>query len=179
MSPIGGLVKGLGSTARKKVTASPGGNSNVDSGSPFDTPGDTDDTSIFPAENEIEITAIRSQGPGGQNVNKVSSAVHLRFDIGASSLPGVYKDRLLKLRDRRITRNGVVVIKTQKFRSQDKNRMEAIQRLHELIARATEIVPERKPTRPTVSSQKKRLASKTHRGELKISRKKFSGEPEA
>ena len=104
--------------------------------------------------------------------------MHLRFDIRASSLPGVYKNRLFELRDKRITRSGMVIIKTQKFRSQDKNRAEAIRRLHELIARAIEIPRERKPTRPTAGSQKKRLASKTHRGELKISRKKLSGEPE-
>jgi ribosome-associated protein len=153
-----------------------GENSNADSGVRPDMLHDAD---LFPAESEIEITAIRAQGPGGQNVNKVSSAVHLRFDIRASSLSGVSKDRLLKLGDRRITRGGIVVIKTQKFRSQDKNRAEAIRRLHELIAGAIEIPRERKLTTPTLGSQKKRLASKMHRGELKISRKKFSGEPEA
>jgi len=136
------------------------------------------DSTIFPAENEVEITAIRAQGPGGQNVNKVSSAIHLRFDIGASSLPDVYKDRLLKLRDHRITKDGIVIIKTQKFRSQDKNRAEAVRRLHELIARAGEVPQERKPTRPTASSRKKRLAGKIHRGQLKVSRKRISGEPE-
>jgi ribosome-associated protein len=172
-------IAGVDPAAQKKDTAKPGENSNADSGVRADMLHITNDIGIFPEESEIEITAIRAQGPGGQNVNKVSSAVHLRFDIRASSLPGVYKDRLLKLRDRRITRSGIVVIKTQKFRSQDKNRAEAIRRLHELIARAMEIPRERKPTIPTAGSQEKRLASKTHRGELKISRKKFSGEPEA
>jgi ribosome-associated protein len=163
---------------QKKETAKPGENRNADSSIRPDTLHVTNGQDIFPAESEIEITAIRAQGPGGQNVNKVSSAVHLRFDIRTSSLPSVYKDRLLKLQDQRITRSGIVVIKTQKFRSQDKNRAEAIRRLHELIVRAIEIPRERKPTTPTAGSQKKRLASKTHRGELKISRKKFSGEPE-
>lgn len=167
------------SVTREKGAPSVGENSNTDSGLRHKIFGDdASGANIFPAENEIEITAIRAQGPGGQNVNKVSSAIHLRFDIGASSLPDVYKDRLFKLRDQRITRNGIVIIKTQKFRSQDKNRTEAIRRLHTLIANAIEIPQERKPTRPTAGSQKKRLASKTHRGELKISRKKFSGEPE-
>jgi ribosome-associated protein len=160
-----------------KGPLNPGESSNAGLGTSDNIPGDASDINTFPTESEIEITAIRAQGPGGQNVNKVSSAIHLRFDISASSLPAVYKARLLKLRDRRITGNGVVIIKTQKFRSQDKNRAEAIRRLRELIAGAMEIPPERKPTRPTPGSQKKRLASKTHRGELKISRRKFSGEP--
>jgi ribosome-associated protein len=127
-------------------------------------------------ENEIEIKAIRAQGSGGQNVNKVSSAIHLRFDIGASSLPEIYKERLLKLNDQRITREGVVVIKAQQYRSQEKNREEALRRLYELIGRVTELAPNRKPTQPTRSSQKKRLDSKTQRGQLKIMRKKFLSE---
>ncbi|WP_090457797.1 alternative ribosome rescue aminoacyl-tRNA hydrolase ArfB [Nitrosospira sp. Nsp1] len=127
-------------------------------------------------ENEIEIKAIRAQGSGGQNVNKVSSAIHLRFDIAASSLPDIYKERLLKLNDQRITREGVVVIKAQQYRSQEKNREDALRRLYELIGRAAESPPNRKPTQPTRSSQKKRLDSKTQRGQLKIMRKKFLSE---
>jgi ribosome-associated protein len=124
-------------------------------------------------ENEIEISAIRAQGSGGQNVNKVSSAIHLRFDIGASSLPDIYKERLLKLSDHRITREGVVIIKAQQYRSQEKNRAEALRRLYELIDSITELPQKRKPTKPTRSSQKKRLESKTQRGQLKIMRKKL------
>jgi Protein chain release factor B len=127
-------------------------------------------------ENEIEIKAIRAQGSGGQNVNKVSSAIHLRFHIGGSSLPDIYKERLLKLNDQRITREGVVVIKAQQYRSQEKNREEALRRLYELIGRVTELPPNRKPTQPTRSSQKKRLDSKTQRGQIKIMRKKFLSE---
>lgn len=133
------------------------------------------DTTI--PDSEIEISAIRAQGSGGQNVNKVSSAIHLRFDIGLSSLPDVYKERLLKLRDQRITREGVVVIKAQQYRSQEKNRAEALRRLYELVDSITELPRERKPTKPTRSSQKKRLQSKTQRGQLKIMRKKLLTEP--
>jgi ribosome-associated protein len=125
------------------------------------------------AESEIDIRAIRAQGSGGQNVNKVSSAIHLRFDINASSLPDIYKERLLKLRDHRITREGVIVIKAQQYRSQDKNRAEALRRLHELIDSIVELPRERKPTKPTRQSQRKRLDSKTQRGQLKIMRKKW------
>jgi ribosome-associated protein len=121
---------------------------------------------------EIAISAIRAQGAGGQNVNKVSSAIHLRFDIGASSLPQLYKERLLRLNDQRITKEGVVVIKAQQHRSQEKNREEALARLQELIRSVAVTRKKRKPTRPTRSSQRKRLDSKTRRGTIKSMRAK-------
>ena len=121
---------------------------------------------------EVELQAIRAQGTGGQHVNKVSTAIHLRFDIQASSLPEFYKQRLAQCRDRRISSDGVVVIKAQRFRSQDRNREDALERLCQLIRNAATTQKKRKPTRPTRSSQKKRMDSKTKRGRVKSTRGK-------
>ncbi len=129
---------------------------------------------VFISECEIEISAIRSQGAGGQNVNKVASAIHLRFDIGASSLPDRYKEQLLKLNDQRITQQGVVIIKAQEYRSQDMNRESALRRLQDLIKSAVVIPKKRKPSKPTRSSQRKRLDSKSKRGQIKVSRGKVT-----
>lgn len=120
---------------------------------------------------EIEISAIRSQGAGGQNVNKVASAIHLRFDIQASSLPDRYKERLLKLRDRRITTEGVVVIKAQEHRSQAQNRSDALDRLRNLIVSVTVVVLPRVLRQPSQGQERRRLAEKKRRSEIKALRK--------
>ncbi len=125
-------------------------------------------------EEEVEFIAIRAQGAGGQNVNKVSNAIHLRFDIAASSLPDAIKSRLLTLRDQRVSSDGVVVIKAQQHRSLERNRDDALVRLRELIAQAAFTPEPRRPTKPTRSSQKKRVESKVRRGLVKLQRGRVS-----
>ena len=126
-------------------------------------------------EREVGFTAVRAQGAGGQNVNKVSSAVHLRFDVASSSLPVEVKARLLASADRRLSDEGVLVIKAQRHRSQDLNRRDALLRLNALVARAAEPPVPRKPTRPTKASRERRLESKSARSQVKASRAKVVG----
>ena len=128
--------------------------------------------SVCIPDSEITFSAIRAQGAGGQNVNKVSSAIHLRFDIKSSSLPEIYKERLLQVRDKRVTTDGVIIIKAQQFRSQEQNRADALSRLQELIKAAMVIPKKRRPTRKSHNSVKRRLNNKNERGKLKSLRKK-------
>ena len=125
-------------------------------------------------DDELEISAVRAQGAGGQNINKVSTAIHLRFDIKASSLPVFYKEKLLELNDHRITKEGIIIIKAQKFRTQESNRDDALSRLHKLIKKAVAVPKNRKSTKPTHGSIEKRLEQKKKHAKLKEKRSKVN-----
>ena len=127
-------------------------------------------------EDEIELKAIRSQGSGGQNVNKVSSAIHLRFNINASSLPDTYKERLHNLKDQRITKQGDILIKAQQYRTQELNREDALKRLQALIQTVTKVPPTRKPTKPSRAAKQKRMDKKSKRSQIKSLRSSFKAD---
>jgi len=128
----------------------------------------------MPSEAELDFSAIRASGPGGQNVNKVSSAIHLRFDIAASSLPEVIKQRLLHLADQRINRDGIVVIKAQEHRSQEMNRVDAVARLQAMVQSVAHLPTPRRPTKPTFGSKQRRLEGKSLRSGIKAGRSRVS-----